>query len=45
MLYTISFKEGEEVTINSSLRIRNKSISKTVELVEKKSGIIRTLDI
>lgn len=36
MLYTISFKEEEEVTINSMLRIRSKSISKTVELIEKK---------
>lgn len=45
MLYTISFKGREEVRINSILKIRTESISKTVELTEKKEGIIRTLDI
>lgn len=36
MLYTISFKEGKEVTINSMVRIRAESISKTEALIEKK---------
>lgn len=36
MLYTISFKGEEEVTINSTLRIRIESVSKTVKLTGKK---------
>lgn len=35
MLYTVSFKEEKEVTINSMWRVRTESIGKIEELTEK----------
>lgn len=40
MLYTVSFKEEKEVTINSMWRVRTESIGKIVELTEKNDDIL-----